>query len=86
MHFLGMAGYYRKFCPNFSEISEPLTSLLRVVDFVWSNQCQASFDKLKAILISAPVLSAPNFDIPFKVAVSQVNLIIHRESTIEKSV
>ena len=27
MRFLGMAGYYRKFCPNFSTISEPLTQL-----------------------------------------------------------
>ena len=26
--FLGMAGYYRKFCPNFSEIASPLTNLL----------------------------------------------------------
>ena len=25
MRFLGMAGYYRKFCPNFSAVPEPLT-------------------------------------------------------------
>jgi len=37
-------------------------------------QCQASFDNLKAILISAPVLSAPNFDIPFKIAVDASDL------------
>ena len=28
MRFLGMAGYYRKFCNNFSAIAEPLTNLL----------------------------------------------------------
>ena len=27
MPFLGMAGYYRKFCNNFSVITEPLTNL-----------------------------------------------------------
>jgi hypothetical protein len=25
MRLLGMAGYYRKFCPNFSSITEPLS-------------------------------------------------------------
>ena len=70
MRFLGMAGYYRKFCPNFSAISEPLTQLLKKnAKFEWSDQCQRAFDKLKAILTSAPVLSAPDFNYPFKVAV-----------------
>ena len=36
MCFLGMVGYYRKFCQNFSTITEPLTHLLRRdVKFVW---------------------------------------------------
>ena len=29
MRFLGMAGYYRKFCNNFSIITEPLTNLAK---------------------------------------------------------
>ena len=70
MRFLGMAGYYRKFCSNISTIAEPLTNLLwKRHKFIWSERCQQSFDKLKAVLISVPVLSAPNFNCVFKLAV-----------------
>jgi len=70
MRFLGMAGYYRKFCPNFSAIAEPLTQLLsKKAEFVWTEKCERAFDELKAILKSAPVLSAPDFNHQFKLAV-----------------
>ena len=43
MRFLGMAGYYRKFCNNFSVIAEPLTNLLydKKVRYVWNKACQS---------------------------------------------
>ena len=70
MRFLGMAGYYRKFCNNFSTLSAPLTNLLKKSQkFVWSQDCQNAFEQLKAMLQNAPVLSAPDFDKPFKLAV-----------------
>ena len=70
MRFLGMAGYYRKFCNNFSVIAEPLTNLLgKRLKYVWTDDCQKSFDKLKAILKSVPVLLAQSFDKEFKLAV-----------------
>ena len=70
MRFLGMAGYYRKFCKNFSGIAEPLTNLLKKsTKFNWNDKCQDAFDRLKAILKSAPVLLAPDFDKCFKLAV-----------------
>ncbi len=38
--FLGMAGYYRGFCKNFSDVVLPLTNLLcQHRDYVWSNEC-----------------------------------------------
>ena len=70
MRFLGMAGYYRKFCNNFSVIAEPLTNLLsKTMRFKWTSDCQNAFDKLKAILRSEPYLLAPNFNKEFKLAV-----------------
>ena len=70
MRFLGMAGYYRKFCKDFSSIAEPLTNLLKKsTKFKWNDKCQDAFDCLKAILKSAPVLLAPEFDKCFKLAV-----------------
>ena len=70
MRFLGMAGYYRKFCDNFSVIAEPLTNLLsKRTKFIWTNDCQKAFDILKAILKNEPDLLAPNFAKEFKLAV-----------------
>ena len=65
-----MAGYYRKFCNNFSVIAEPLTNLLsKRIQFKRTSECQNAFDKLKAILRSEPVLLAPNFNKEFKLAI-----------------
>ena len=66
MRFLGMAGFYRRYCPNFSSVVAPLTHLTsgRVV-FEWSDACQIAFDQLKTYLASDPVLVAPDFTIPF---------------------
>ena len=70
MRFLGMAGYYRNFCDNFSVIAELLTNLLsKRTKFIWTNDCQKAFDILKAILKNEPVLLAPNFAKEFKMAV-----------------
>ena len=70
MRFLGMAGYYRKFCPNFSSVAAPLTALLRKdAKFLWNQNCQLAFEKIKAMLMSNPILKAPDFDKPFKLAV-----------------
>ncbi|KAA3474134.1 DNA/RNA polymerases superfamily protein [Gossypium australe] len=58
--FLGLAGYYRRFVEGFSLIAAPMTKLLRKgVPFVWTEEQQESFDKLKKILTEAPVLIQP---------------------------
>ena len=56
--FWGLAGYYRIFVKGFSMTAAPMTRLLQKnVKFEWIEKCQISFDKLKAFLIEAPVLT-----------------------------
>ena len=57
MRFLGMAGYYRRFCQNFSVITAPLTNLLKKgQEYVWSTSCQNAFKRVKSVLTSVPVM------------------------------
>jgi hypothetical protein len=56
--FLGMAGYYQRFIEGFSKIAGPMTKLLRKnTPFVWSEECEASFETLKEKLTTTPMLA-----------------------------
>jgi hypothetical protein len=66
--FLGLAGYYRRFIPDFSKIAKPMTDLLKKgVKFQWTDPCQSAFQQLRQLLTSAPVLAQPNHSQPFDV-------------------
>jgi hypothetical protein len=42
--FLGLAGYYRRFIPNFSKITKPITKLLKKgTKYVWREDCDDAF-------------------------------------------
>lgn len=46
--FLGLAGYYRRFIRNFSQIAKPMTNQFKKdVEFNWDDLCQKSFEHLK---------------------------------------
>jgi hypothetical protein len=63
-----MAGYYRRFIPDFSKISKPITELLKNnVKFNWSTECNKAFEKLKKLLTIAPMLAQPNIEKSFDV-------------------
>ena len=65
--FLGHADFYRRFIPDFSKISRPLTELLaNNLPFVFSDDCLVAFEKLKQILITTPVIQPPHWNLPFK--------------------
>ena len=66
--FLGLAGYYRPFIQGFASIASPLTRLLKKdVTFTWEEAHQAAFDHLKEALTKAPVLSFPDYTLPFAI-------------------
>ena len=65
-HFFGLTGYYRKFVPRFSDMARPLTKLLaHDCEFKWTNQCDNSFQMLKDMLCSAPILKYPDTTKPY---------------------
>ncbi|PKA56163.1 putative mitochondrial protein [Apostasia shenzhenica] len=63
-----MTGYYRKFIKDFSRIALPLTRLTqKTVKFDWNADCEASFQRLKECLISAPMLALPKTSDRFQI-------------------
>jgi hypothetical protein len=64
--FLGLASYYRRFIKDFSKIANPLNKLLKKnTPYRWTNSQQQAFEHLKNCLVSAPILTYPNWDRPF---------------------
>ena len=60
--FLGLLSYYWRFIPSFSVVASPLFTLARKGTlFIWTEDCQLSFDKLKTTLTDATVLAFPDF-------------------------
>src|SRR5579883_2191620 len=46
--FLGLAGYYRRFVPDFSKIAKLITELLKKeAKFIWSDKCVEAFHSLR---------------------------------------
>jgi hypothetical protein len=63
-----LAGYYRRFIPDFSKIAKPMTQLLQKdTRFVWTPECDVTFHKLRTLLTSAPVLAQLDIEKPFDV-------------------
>nr|GEX10037.1 reverse transcriptase domain-containing protein [Tanacetum cinerariifolium] len=65
--FLGHAGFYQRFIQDFSKISRPMTHLIeKNTPFVFFEDCIQAFQTLKKKLKEAPILIAPNWDLPFE--------------------
>ncbi|GFO40140.1 nectin-3 isoform b [Plakobranchus ocellatus] len=67
---MGLLNFYISFIPNFSDITRPLTELVRkdLPDrVVSSDECQTAFKTICSLLSSDPILVFPDMDSPFVV-------------------
>ncbi|GJZ68935.1 reverse transcriptase domain-containing protein [Tanacetum coccineum] len=65
--FLSHVGFYRRFIQDFSKIARPMTRLLeKDTSFFFSKECIEAFQTLKKKLTEAPILVAPDWDLPFE--------------------
>src|SRR3979490_59633 len=63
--FLGFTNFYRRFIFNYSDITIPLAQLTcKGTPWAWTEDCQKSFDYLKAAFTSAPILAHWEPDLP----------------------
>lgn len=71
--FLGHAEFYCHLTKHFSKISRPLISLLtKGMQFYFNQDCLDAFQKLKKVLITAPIMLPSDWTLPFE-------LICHKE-------
>ena len=65
--FLGHAGFYKRFIKDFSKIVKPLPNLLiQGAPFEFHDQCLKAFFFLKEKLVSAPIVVASDWNLPFE--------------------
>jgi hypothetical protein len=63
---LGLAGYYRRYIPNFSKTAKPLTELVKKnKPYIWDDKTERAFVTLKTTLTTEPLLQYPDFTRPF---------------------
>ena len=66
-------GYYRQFIPKFAQVAWPLHELLsgenagkKKADIQWDSRFQQTFDNLKRLCTTTPILAYVDFTQPFK--------------------
>lgn len=73
--FLGKINFYNEYIPKSSIILDPLHKLLRKnKKFKWTEECEKTFNEIKKLLCSKPVLEIFDPNLPIK---------IHTDASIE---
>jgi len=75
--FLGFANFYWRFIQDFSHHARPLFDLTRNNQkWKWGTSEAAAFWKLKEIVTSAPVLTTPTDDKPFRIEANSSDFVM----------
>ncbi|GKB88069.1 reverse transcriptase [Tanacetum coccineum] len=74
----------RKFIKNFASLSRPLTQLLKKNAYKWMDKAQSSFEALKHVMVSAPVLALLDFAKPFDVETDASDIDLQTGSSDKK--
>ena len=83
--FLGFVGYHRRFIKDFSKIAKPIREVITGLEnqskrsakktFVeWTEAADSTFEHLKKLCISTPILAYPDYKLPF---------VLHTDSSSE---
>nr|GEW23894.1 reverse transcriptase domain-containing protein [Tanacetum cinerariifolium] len=81
-NFLGHVDFYRRFIQDFLKIAWPMTRLLKKdTPFFFFKECIEAFQTLKEILTKAPILVAPDWDLPFELMFGTPHAIISDRGT-----
>ena len=67
LSFVSLGSYCRKFIKNFACLAKPLYDVSKGSMFHWTPEAELSFQLLKTIVTSPPVLAYPDYYRPFKV-------------------
>ncbi|XP_070035174.1 uncharacterized protein [Nicotiana tomentosiformis] len=75
--FLGHAGFYRHFIRNFSKVVNPLCKLLeKDSKFYFTEDCMKAFGLLKSKLTTTPIITAPDWSMPFELVCNANDVVI----------
>ena len=75
--FLGSVIYHRRFIWMFAQVTRYLYALLKNDEvFEWTTTCQQTFELVKKLFTTTPILKAPNWAMDFHVHCDASNILI----------
>lgn len=76
--FVGMVSFYKQFIDHFSDLTAPITDLLKKSKgkIVWTKDADEAFLRIKSELISPNVLANPDFNLPFTIESDASNVAV----------